>query len=261
MTKCNKGCDEVQTGPVFTPSCSFSLFQPGQHRYLLVHPALRIGLRQGAHVPGKVLVSTIPISHVRAHTGRTREEGVGSDGRRGLSDSFNAVRVCVFLPTVKHEKENCGAKSRGKCAHLYLYMLHCFHPFFLTHSVVNVVLYHKRDLFNLTERVKARKGFFCFFGGILHLFKQWNWLQLWQKLLAVAPHHSPPHPVLQLDWNRSNTCQKQKERGRCFLFTSVKSKSSDIPTESWRRKKNNAHNVLCQKSSKVSFDLILVRAF
>lgn len=38
------------------------------------------------------------------------------------------VSLCVSgLSTVKHEKEDCGTTSRGKCAHLYLCVLHCFH--------------------------------------------------------------------------------------------------------------------------------------
>lgn len=76
--------------------CSFSLLQPRHHCYLLVHPALRISLRQGAHVPGKVLVC---ITHRRKEKNNMMGVRQGGDQSRGDEVGLDITQPhSIWLP-------------------------------------------------------------------------------------------------------------------------------------------------------------------
>ena len=139
---CIVKCHEVQTA-VFHMSMFFlCLFQPGQHRYLLVHPALWVGLRQGAHVPGKMLVCN---NHPHSDTQPVNSVMVGweekvsySEGRSDSSDITHeatlpchlvmwSLNVCFDLSEfyLWHENgnyESLEEKTIGLRTHSHLYV-------------------------------------------------------------------------------------------------------------------------------------------
>lgn len=118
-----------------TPVFLLSLFQPGQHRYLLVHPTLWISLRQGAHVPGKVLVCNNH-QHTRAR-GELRQEITGgviySERRWDWPDITHEVVLpchfvrwsvcfcfCVFICYLKMEMSESCKVWKARCYWLKL---------------------------------------------------------------------------------------------------------------------------------------------
>lgn len=83
-----------------------SLFQPRQHCDLLVHPALRIRLCQGAHVPGKVLVrtDTLTLTHQKQESWITMGEDEVVSRVAGCA--------CWDLPDITREAALSGQLGR-----------------------------------------------------------------------------------------------------------------------------------------------------
>lgn len=54
-----QGPQLVEACVFLSHQCCVAMLQPRQCGLLLVHPAVRLSLRQGAHVPGQMLVSNI----------------------------------------------------------------------------------------------------------------------------------------------------------------------------------------------------------